>query len=57
MNSAMQLCHKFESCSSPICTLDKDKKLRTRLAGEDDCTITYATRSRYRRQARKQGPL
>jgi hypothetical protein len=57
MRSAMELCHKFETCSSPICTLDKDKKLRVRLAEDEDCSVSYNTRSRYRRHARKMGLL
>ena len=57
MRSAMELCHKFDSCSSPICTLDKDKKLRVRLAEDDNCSASYNTRSRYRRKARNMGLL
>ena len=40
----MQMCPSFDNCNSPICSLDRYNKRRTRLPNEPKCVATKRTR-------------
>ena len=43
---ALRQCPRFDRCTVPICPLDPDQDLRTRVPGESRCTLAKSIRHR-----------
>ncbi len=48
----MRKCLRFEGCNAPLCPLDEDMNLRSRLKGEIRCPFTMESRTKNEKRIR-----